>query len=168
LRASSGDVGLGWCVSAHADDDDGGQGSVESSISAAIESVPQGVSRRSWYRTSTRQCGERRFGANPTSCLQVRTTELSLRSRQAAITLNRLCDSALRVSIPRSMVRNNAVRALMARLRCRDGRFAAPGDGKMRARARRGASCASRQKLVCLLIGVAEVCMDSGTPGGSS
>ncbi len=43
--AASGNVGPGWSVGAHADDDDCGQCTVETPVSTAIESVAQRVSR---------------------------------------------------------------------------------------------------------------------------
>jgi hypothetical protein len=53
-------------VRAHPDKGDGRQGSVEPSISAAIESVPQRISRRYWYRAGASQCSEPGLGSHPT------------------------------------------------------------------------------------------------------
>ena len=56
-----------------------------------------------------------RLANRTASWLQVATIESSLRSRYLAMVLKRLCANALRALIPRSSVRNDAVRALIAR-----------------------------------------------------
>ena len=63
--AASGNIGAGWSMSAHPNDDDGGQCPVESAVSAAIQPVPRSVSRGCRYWTGAGERSERRLGPDP-------------------------------------------------------------------------------------------------------